>query len=315
MKSPFGYLGTHGFFLLFCAGIIVIVFFSLSSLQLAADGDAMLGMFRLKFHLINSKFHLINSAPLHGSHVVCELLSTNCLPDNCACVFDFELQLICCGKEFGVCRFSLWPLLVPLALLFPMRPKHLWTASVCILYLLGLDSNSGEKRNGDSWCVYFWLMLGSIWSWRFMFISISKSAGAYRHSAPLYQRTMAWISDVHKLTGTDCAARSLFCGICCRLLLVLISYPAARLVSLSVPRPWPGSPHHASHCRGRGGREECIPRLKTAKREPGDRAMVISSRQLVRRGAPSRGARWRERYGRAEHLLFLSPCYLMKWWS
>jgi len=101
MKSPFGYLGTHGFFLLFCAGIIiVIVFFSLSSLQLAADGDAMLGMFRLKFHLINS-------APLHGSHVVCELLSTNCLPDNCACVFDFELQLICCGKEFGVCRFSL----------------------------------------------------------------------------------------------------------------------------------------------------------------------------------------------------------------
>jgi len=107
MKSPFGYLGTHGFFLLFCAGIIVIVFFSLSSLQLAADGDAMLGMFRLKFHLINSKFHLINSAPLHGSHVVCELLSTNCLPDNCACVFDFKLQLICCGKEFGVCSFSL----------------------------------------------------------------------------------------------------------------------------------------------------------------------------------------------------------------
>ena len=97
MKSPFGYLGTHGFFLLFCAGIIVIVFFSLSSLQLAADGDAM---FQLKFQLINS-------ALLHGSHVVCELLSTNCLPDNCACVFDFKLQLICCGKEFGVCRFSL----------------------------------------------------------------------------------------------------------------------------------------------------------------------------------------------------------------
>jgi hypothetical protein len=72
LKSLFGYLGTHGFFLLFCAGIIIIiVFFSLSSPQLAADGDAMLGMFRLKFQLINS-------APLHGSHVVCELLSTNC---------------------------------------------------------------------------------------------------------------------------------------------------------------------------------------------------------------------------------------------
>jgi hypothetical protein len=72
MKSLFGYLGTHGFFLLFCAGIIIIIIvFSLSSPQLAADGDAMLGMFRLKFQLINS-------APLHGSHVVCELLSTNC---------------------------------------------------------------------------------------------------------------------------------------------------------------------------------------------------------------------------------------------
>ena len=79
------------------------------------------------------------------------------------------------------------------------------TVSFCILYLLGLDSNSVEKRNGDSWCFYFWLMLGSIWSWRFMFISISKSARAYRHSAPLYQRTMAWHSVVHKLTGTDWA--------------------------------------------------------------------------------------------------------------
>ena len=190
-------------------------------------------------------------------------------------ISSFSWYVVGKNSVYLISSFSLWPLLVPLALLFPIRPKHLWTASVCILYLLGLDSNSGEKRNGDSWCVYFWLMLGSIWSWRFMFISISKSAGAYRHSAPLYQRTMAWISDVHKLTGTDCAARSLFCGICCRLLLVLISYPATRLVSLSVPCPWPGSPHLASHCRGRGGREECIPRLKTAKREPGDRAMVI----------------------------------------
>ena len=175
MKSPFGYLGTHGFFLLFCAGIIVIVFFSLSSLQLAADGDAM---FQLKFQLINS-------APLHGSHVVCELLSTNCFPDNCAYVFDFKLQLICCGKEFGVCRFSLWPLPVPLALLLPIRPKHLWTQSLfvfCIYWgLIATQSRRGMATRGAfifGWC---WAAFGHEGSCLYQFLKVRGRIGIQLH--------------------------------------------------------------------------------------------------------------------------------------
>jgi len=120
-------------FLLFHVGIIVVVF-TLSSL-LAADGDSMLGMFQ------QLKIELINSTILHGTHVVCNLFSTNWFCYDCAYVFDLQLQFKCCGKESGVCC-SLWSVAQYIALL-RITLKKIYTI---------IRNNTYAVAFG--WCVY-----------------------------------------------------------------------------------------------------------------------------------------------------------------
>lgn len=95
-------------FLLFHVGVIIVCF-TLSSI-LVADGDSMLGMFQ------KLKIELINSTSLHGTRVVCNWFSTNWFCYDCAYVFDLKLQLICSGKESGVCWCS-WSVAQYIALL------------------------------------------------------------------------------------------------------------------------------------------------------------------------------------------------------